>query len=148
MVALFDRGRDQSSSIALFRRSRSRAPLTSGTDTGVSNAALAKAAIPLGSYRAQKPTKAGNPKKIRKNYKIPHPELGPENTEKLPRKYKNGPKMTIFVFFWYFFRIFGARLRVGDFVIFFLIFFVFPVLGGFRTLYEPDGIAKQMPFSY
>ena len=55
--------------------------------------------IPSGSYRAQKPTKAGNTKKIQKNYKIPHPELGPENTEKLPRKYKNGPKMTIFVFF-------------------------------------------------
>ena len=40
-----------------------------------------RVAIPSGSYRAQKPPKAGNTKKIRKNYKVPHPGLGHANTK-------------------------------------------------------------------
>ena len=37
--------------------------------------------------------------KITKKIQIPHPGLGPEKTKKLPKKYKNAPEMTIFVFF-------------------------------------------------
>ena len=35
----------------------------------------------------------------------------------------------------------GPSGRVGDFAMFFRSFFVFPALGGFTALYEPDGIA-------
>ena len=79
---------------------------------------MLKVVIPRSWYRAQKPLKPGNTKKIRKNYEIPHPRWGPETTKKIQKKYENGPKMTVFVFFQYFFRIFGARPGVGDFVIF------------------------------
>ena len=75
-------------------------------------------ALPRSWYRAQKPLKPGNTKKIRKNYEIPHPGSGPENTKKIQKKYKNGDFWAVFVFFLYFFRIFGARPGVGDFVIF------------------------------
>ena len=53
-----------------------------------------------------------------KNYEIPHPGSGPENTKKIQKKYEKGHFRAIFVFFLYFFRIFGARPRVGDFVVF------------------------------
>ena len=43
-------------------------------------------------YRAENPQTP----KIRKKYKIPHPGLAPENTEKIPKKYENGPKTAIF----------------------------------------------------
>ena len=38
-----------------------------------------------------------------KKYKIPHPGLAPENTEKIPKKNENGPKTAIFGPFLYFF---------------------------------------------
>ena len=53
-------------------------------------------------------------KKIRKSHEIPHSGSGPENTKKIQKKYENGSKMTVFVFFLYFFCIFGARPGVGD----------------------------------
>ena len=56
-------------------------------------------AISLGCYRIQKPLKSGNTKKIRKNDKIAHFRFGPKNTKKLPKNYKIGQKMTIFVIF-------------------------------------------------
>ena len=96
----------------------------------------------VGLVQGTKPPKAGNTKKLRKKYKIPHPGSGPENTKKLPKKYKNGHFRGIFVFFRKFFRIFGAQSRGGGFCMFFRNFFVFPALGGFCALYEPDGIAK------
>ena len=78
----------------------------------------------------KKPPKAGNTKKIRKNYKIPHPGLGPENTKKLPKKCKNGPRMTILYFFGNF-SYFRGPTQGGGFCNFFFFFFVFPALGGF-----------------
>ena len=92
-----------------------------------------KLAISLGCYRIQKPLKPGNTKKIPKNYKITHFRFGPGNMEKIPKNYKIGQKMAIFVIFRYFFRIFGAKPEMGDFV-FFHIFFVFPGLKGFCIL--------------
>ena len=76
-------------------------------------------AIPSGSYRAQKPPKAGN---TRKNYEKklqnpPHPGWAPKirkNYRKKIQKYFQG----IFVSFRYFFRSFGAQPGVGDFVFF------------------------------
>ena len=74
------------------------------------------------SYKAQKPPKAGNAKKnTKKIQKPPSPVWAPKYTEKWPKKYKNGPKMTIFVLF--------------------RSFFVFPRFEGFCALYKPDGIA-------
>ena len=75
-------------------------------------------AIPRSWYRAQKPLKPGNTKKIRKSHEIPHPGSDTENKKKIQKKYKNGDFRPIFVFFLYFFRIFGARPGVGDFVTF------------------------------
>ena len=79
---------------------------------------LAKVAIPRSWYRAQKPLRPRNTKKIRKSHEIPHPGSGPENTKKIQKKYENGHFRAIFVFFLYFFRIFRARPGVGDFVTF------------------------------
>ena len=73
-----------------------------------------KIVIPRSWYRAQKPLKPGNTKKIRKNYEIPG--SGPENTKKILKKYWS--LWAIFVFFLYFFRIFRAPPGVGDFVMF------------------------------
>ena len=67
-------------------------------------------------------TEPENPQspKIRKKHKIPHPGLAPENTEKIPKKYENGPKTAIF----------------GRFCIFSGIFSVFPgVHPGWGILY-------------
>ena len=58
-------------------------------------------------------------KKIRKRHEIPHPDSGPENTEKKYReKIQKWPENGRFRLFLYFFRIFGARPGVGDFVTF------------------------------
>ena len=64
-------------------------------------------AILSGSYRARKSLKAGNTK----NYYIPHPGLGHENTENTGKKTRHF--RVIFVLF-----TFGAQPRMGDFVIF------------------------------
>ena len=55
-------------------------------------------------------TEPKNPQspKIRKKYKIPHPGLAPENTEKIPKRYENGPKTAISGPFLYFFGIFSV----------------------------------------
>ena len=58
--------------------------------------------ISLGWHRIRKPLKPGNTKQIRKNDKIPHSGLGPENTENIPKNYENCQKMAIFVFFCFF----------------------------------------------
>ena len=75
-------------------------------------------AILRACYRARKPPNPENTKK----YKIPHPGLTPGNTEKIPKKYKNGPKIAVFGPFPYFFGIFsvfwGANPGWGDFVFF------------------------------
>ena len=98
-----------------------------------------KVAIPRSWYRAQKPLKPGNTnKKYERKLRNPPPRVGPrkyEKKRKIPKKYKNGPKITVFVFFlfffFFFFRIFGARPGVGDSVIFSYYLFVFPGLRGF-----------------
>ena len=73
----------------------------------------ARVGIPSGSYRAQKPPKVGNTKKNTKNF-TKSPTLG-----------------------W------TPKIRKNCDFFFFFIFFVFPALGDFCTLYEPDGIAMQ-----
>ena len=66
--------------------------------------------------------KTPEPRKYEKNTKSPTPGRPPENTEKIPEKYKNGPKTAIFrpffVFLRYFFVFSGGRPGVGDFVFF------------------------------
>ena len=49
----------------------------------------------------------------------------PPNIQKIPKKYENGPKITIF------FRIFGGQPGVGDFVFMFSDFSVVPGFWGF-----------------
>ena len=56
-----------------------------------------------------------NMKKITKS---PISSLGPKIRKQIPKNYKIGQKMTIFVIVRYFFRIFGAKPEMGDFVIF------------------------------
>ena len=77
--------------------------------------------FPRSWYRAQKPLKPGNTKKIRKicakKYEIPHPGSGPENTKKIQKKYENGHFWAVFAFFLYFCLSFRGPTRVGDFVI-------------------------------
>ena len=50
-------------------------------------------------YKAQKPLKPGNAKKIRKNDVISHPGSGPKNAKKIQKKYENGHFWAIFMFF-------------------------------------------------
>ena len=70
-------------------------------------------------------------KKNSKSFEISHP-AGPENTEKIKKKYENSPKMTAFVFFFVFS---GARPRVGDFVFSFF-FGIFSSLRALSALYR------------
>ena len=79
-------------------------------------------AIPRSWYRAQKPLKPGNTKKIRKVTKSPTPGRAPKKTKK---KHESGPKMTVFVFFLYFFRILWGPTRGGGFRDFFVFFSYF-----------------------
>ena len=95
-------------------------------------------AISLGCYRIQKPLKSGNTKKIFKKYKITHFRFGPKNTKKLPKNYKNGHFLANFVIFRSFFRIFGAKPEMGDFVSF-LYFFRISRLEGFLYSVAPQG---------
>ena len=96
---------------------------------------------PAGLVKSPKTPETPKYEKITKKYKTPHPGWVPKNTRKIPKKYKSGPKMTIFVFFRYFFRIFGAPPGVGGFV-FFRNFFVFWGFRGFWALYQARGIAS------
>ena len=69
-------------------------------------------------YRARK---LPNPENT-KNIQNPPPRVDPRKYEKIPKKYKNGPKIAVVgpfsYFFRYFFRIFGGQPGVGDFVFF------------------------------
>ena len=69
-------------------------------------------------YRAPTPQNPENTQKIRN----PPPRVGPRKYEKNTEKIQKRPKMAIlgviFVFFRYFFRIFGGQPGVGDFVFF------------------------------
>ena len=58
--------------------------------------------IPRSWYRAQKPLKPGNTKKIRKDYEIPTPGRAP----KIRKKYRKNTKTVILGPFSYFFSIF------------------------------------------
>ena len=55
----------------------------------------------------------------------PFPAWPQKYEKKIPKNYKIGQKMTIFVIFRYFFRIFGAKPEMGDYVIFFIFFSYF-----------------------
>ena len=71
---------------------------------------------------AQSP-KSPEYEKIRKNTKIPHPRLGPENTKKIPKKYENRNFGAIFVVFGIVFVYSGPNpgWLGGGFCIFFVI---------------------------
>ena len=90
---------------------------------------------PWGATKYENPSKLEIQKKNKK-YKIPHSGLGPENPKKIQTNYENGQKMTIFVFFLSFFRIFGAHC-------FFFVFFSYFQFEGFRILYQPVEIPNE-----
>ena len=94
-------------------------------------------AIRSGSYRAQKPPKAGNTKKIRKKYQIPHPGWDPENTKKITKKIQTWSFSGHFIydFCWSFFRIFGVP--PGGFGNFFVFFSSFRPWGVFVPCTSP-----------
>ena len=76
-------------------------------------------AIPRSWYRAQKPLKPGNTKKIRKNTKSPG--SGPENMKKTQKKQRKWSFLGHFRFLFFcvfLLDFFGARPRVGELVIF------------------------------
>ena len=95
-------------------------------------------AISLGCHRIQNPLKSGNTKKIHiQNHPFPvWPRKYEKKTEKLQKWSLSGQFCNFSVFF----RIFGAKPEMGDFVIF-CIFFVFPDLRGFCILWHPREIA-------
>ena len=76
---------------------------------------------PVRLAQSPKSLNPGNTKNT-KNYKVPHPGLAPENSEKNNEKYENGNFWANFVWFRHFFRIFGGQPGVGGFVIFFVLF--------------------------
>ena len=76
-------------------------------------------AILWGSYRVH--TKAPLSPEIRKkNTKLPHPRLGPENTKKIPKKYEIPQKFSFFI---------RGPTRSGRFCIFVFFFFAFSFFG-------------------
>ena len=78
-----------------------------------------------------------------KKGKIPFLGLGPENTKKKPKKYKNGEFWAIFVvFFSVFFSYFRAQPGNGDLVFFFRNFFVFSGFRGLCNLYQARRVAN------
>ena len=99
-------------------------------------------AILPGLVQSPKPLDPGNMKKLRKNTKSPTSGWPPENMKKIPKKYEKGPKITIFVFFRYFFRIFGGQSGVGNFFFFFVIFSYFWDPGVFGLCTSPGRIAN------
>ena len=114
-------------------------PQSSATKTTLWHSSIARAIHVLRSCGpATEPENPQSPK-IRKKYEIPHPGLAPENTEKIPKKYENGPEngnfWAVFVFFRYFFRISGGQPGVGDLVV----FSYFRGLGVFGLCSRPAG---------
>ena len=87
--------------------------------------------IPRSWYRAQKPLKPGNTKKIRKSYEIPHPGWGPENTKKSTEKIRKRSFLGHFRIFSVFFSYFRGPTRGGGFRNFFVFFSYFRAWGAF-----------------
>ena len=90
-------------------------------------------AIPSGLCRARNPPpgRKYDKKKTTKKLQHPHPGLGPEDTKKISKIYKNDLIMTTSVFFLYF----RGPTQGGGLCNFFVTFSVFPALEGFRALY-------------
>ena len=103
--------------------------------------AVASVATLRAWYRLQKPLNPENTKKIQN----PPSRVGARKRKKLPEKYKTCPKITIFVFFRYFFRIFGPRPGKGDFVFFVVIFSYFRDSGVFVICARPAGSQSKWP---
>ena len=97
-------------------------------------------AIPSGSYRAQKPPKARNTKKLRENHKIPHPGLIPKNTKK-----SNMAPSWPFCIFSVTFSYFRGPTQGGGFCIFFVIFRI-SGLGGFLCPVRARRNHNSLPF--
>ena len=90
-------------------------------------------------YRLRKPL---NPENAKKKCKIPLPGLGPENTKKLPKKYKMvifGPFLYVFGNFF----VFSGPNPGRGILYFFRIFFVFSGLRGFCNLYQARRVANR-----
>ena len=96
---------------------------------------------PAGLVQITKTPESRKSEKITKKMQNPLPGLGPENTKKLPKKYKMA-KNHIFVFLGSSFRIFGAQSGEGGFCIFFRNYFVFSGFRGFCDLYQARRVAK------
>ena len=84
-----------------------------------------KFAIPGSWYRAQKPLKPGNTKKIRKSHEIPHPGSGPQKYEKNTEKIRKWPENDRFRIFSVFFSYFWGPTWGGGFRDFFVFFSYF-----------------------
>ena len=115
-------------------------------------------AILPGLVQSPKPLDPGNTKKYEK-IQNPPPRVGPrkyeKNTEKIRKGPKKkitifvffryffrifgGPKITIFVFFRYFFRIFGGQPGVGGFVFFSVFFRISGIQGFLGSVPAPAG---------
>ena len=98
-------------------------------------------AILRACYRARKPPHPENTKKIQN----PPPRVDPrkygKNTEKIEKRPKNCRFPAVFVFFRYFFCIFGGQPGVGDFVF----FSYFRALGVFG-LCSRHARSQRLPF--
>ena len=94
-------------------------------------------AIPSGSYRAQKPPKAGNTKNIRKKLQSPPPWVGPRKYEKITEKIQNGHFRAIFVFFSVISSYFRGPTQGGGFCNFFVFFSYFRPWGVFVPCTSP-----------
>ena len=89
--------------------SRFRKPISLDNIGSMSNWPLfSRIVIPSSWYRAQKPLKPGNTKKIRKNYKIPHPGSGPEYTKKYRKIWPGMGDFVVFRIFFVFVSYFRA----------------------------------------
>ena len=60
---------------------------------------MVKAYGPAGVVQSPKTPESRKYEKITKKTQNPPPQVAPENAKKLPKKYKNGPKITSLVFF-------------------------------------------------
>ena len=108
-----------------------------------------ESAVCLRSLRGGTEYKNPSSKEIRKKYekitKSPTSGLAPKIRKKKPKNYKNGHFLANSVIFRYFFRIFGAKPEMGDFVIF-SYFFRISLLEGFLYSVPPRRDRNGMSF--
>ena len=101
---------------------------------------------PVGLVQITKTPESRKYEKITKKIQNPPFRVGARKYEKNTEKKQNGPKITIFVFFRYFFLYFRAPTREGGFCMFFCYFFVFSGFRDFCNLYQARRVAKPARF--